>query len=77
MPFFESEFFFSWIKFDFKWTSKICNPHFQQKRSLLTVSYFSDLIIPGLVTNGTAKICCHGLSLALFNSSMVIKNGFG
>ena len=37
----------------------------------------SDLIIPGLVTNGTAKICCRGLILALFYSTMVIKNGFG
>ena len=26
----------------------------------------SDLIIPGLVTNGTAKICCRGLILVLF-----------
>ena len=37
----------------------------------------SDLIIPGLVTNGTAKICCRGLILVLFNSTMVIKNSFG
>ena len=37
----------------------------------------SDLIIHGLVTNGTAKICCHGLILALFYSTMVIKNYFG
>ena len=37
----------------------------------------SDLIIPGLVTNGTAKICCLGLILALFYSTMVIKNDFG
>ena len=37
----------------------------------------SDLIIPGLVINGTAKICCRGLILVLFNSTMVIKNGFG
>ena len=36
----------------------------------------SDLIIPGLVTNRTAKICCHGLILALFYSTMVIKNYF-
>ena len=32
-----------------------------------------DLIIPGLVTTGTAKICCLGLILALFESTMVIK----
>ena len=38
---------------------------------------FSDLIIPGLVTNGTAKICCLGLILAPFYSTMVIKNDFG
>ena len=37
----------------------------------------SDLIIPGLVTNGNAKICCRGLILVLFNSTMVIKNRFG
>ena len=37
----------------------------------------SDLIIPGLVTNGTAKICCLGLILALFYSTVVIKNDFG
>ena len=37
----------------------------------------SDLIIPGLVTNGTAKICCLGLILALLYSTMVIKNDFG
>ena len=37
----------------------------------------SDLIIPGLVTNGTAKICCLGLILALFCSTVVIKNDFG
>ena len=37
----------------------------------------SDLVIPRLVTNGIAKICCHGLILALFYSTMVIKNDFG
>ena len=37
----------------------------------------SDLIISGLVTNGTAKICCRGLILALFYSTVVIKNDFG
>ena len=37
----------------------------------------SDLIIPGLVTNWTAKICCLGFILALFCSTMVIKNEFG
>ena len=37
----------------------------------------SDLIIPGLVTNGIAKICCRGLILALFYSTEVIKNDFG
>ena len=42
-----------------------------------TVSNSSDLIIPGLVTNRTAKICCGGLILALFYSTMVIKNYFG
>ena len=42
----------------------------------VAMSIFSDLIIPGLVTNGTAKICCRGLILVLFNSTMVIKNGF-
>ena len=36
----------------------------------------SDVIIPGLVTNGTTKICCLGLILALFYSTMVIKNNF-
>ena len=41
------------------------------------LSYDSDLIIPGLVTDGNAKICCRGLILALFNSTTVIKNGFG
>ena len=41
------------------------------------VTIASDLIIPGLVTNGTAKICCRGLILALFYSTMVIKNYFG
>ena len=44
---------------------------------LALILHFSDLIIPGLVTNGTAKICCRGLILVLFNSTMVIKNGFG
>ena len=39
--------------------------------------FFSGPIIPGLVTNGTAKICCLGLILALFYSTMVIKNDFG
>ena len=34
------------------------------------------LIISGLVTNGTAKICCLGLILALFYSTMVIKSDF-
>ena len=33
----------------------------------------SDLMIHGLVTNGTAKMCCLGLILALFYSTMVIK----
>ena len=33
----------------------------------------SDLIIIGLVINGTAKICCLGLILALFYSTVVIK----
>ena len=28
-------------------------------------------------TNGTAKICCRGLILALFYSTIVIKNDFG
>ena len=37
----------------------------------------SDLIIPGLVTNGTTKICCRGLILALFYSTVVIKFDFG
>ena len=37
----------------------------------------SDLIIPGLVTNGTAKLCCRGFILVLFYSTMVIKNDFG
>ena len=32
-----------------------------------------DLIIPRLVTNGTAKICCLGLVLALLYSTVVIK----
>ena len=32
----------------------------------LQFAYSSDLIIPGLVTNGTAKICCLGLILTLF-----------
>ena len=40
-------------------------------------AYSSDLIIPGLVTNGTAKICCLGLILALFYSTMIIKIYFG
>ena len=30
----------------------------------------SDLIIPGLVTNGTAKICCRGLILVLFFTAL-------
>ena len=34
----------------------------------------SDLVIPGLVTNGTAKICCLGLILEQFYSIMVITN---
>ena len=37
----------------------------------------SDLIIPGLVTNKTAKLCCLGLILALFYSTVIIKNDFG
>ena len=37
----------------------------------------SELIIPRLVTDGTAKICCLGLILALFYSTVVIKNDFG
>ena len=46
---------------------------------LLTVGIFitSDLIIPGLVTNGTAQICCRDLILALFDSTKVIKKYFG
>ena len=36
-----------------------------------------DLIIRGLVTKGTAKICCLGLILAQFYSTIVIKNDFG
>ena len=49
---------------------------------IILISYFqvhviSDLIIPRLVTNGTAKICCLGLILALFYSTMVIKKDFG
>ena len=43
----------------------------------ITVYLPSYSIIPGLVTNGTAKICCRGLILALFYSTMVIKNDFG
>ena len=45
--------------------------------SLFDIGIISDLIMPGLVTNGTAKICCRGLILALFYSTMVIKNYFG
>ena len=43
------------------------------------IHFTSDLIIPGPVTNGTAKICCLGLSLALLNmcSTVVIKNDSG
>ena len=43
----------------------------------ITLHAGSDLIIPGLVTIGTAKICCRGLILALFYSTEVIKNDFG
>ena len=43
----------------------------------LSLQYISDLIIPGLVTNETAKICCRGLILALFYSTVVIKIDFG
>ena len=41
------------------------------------VTQRSDLIIPGLVTNGTPKICCRGLILALFYNTVVIKNDYG
>ena len=34
--------------------------------SNLVLNLSSDLIIPGLVTNGTAEICCLGLILVLF-----------
>ena len=44
---------------------------------IITIRSSSDLIIPELVTNKTAKICCRGLMLALFYSTMVIKNYFG
>ena len=40
-------------------------------------SSISDLIIPGIVTKGTAKIYCLGLILALFYSTLAIKNDFG
>ena len=30
------------------------------------IDMISDLMIPGLVTNGTAEICCLGLILVLF-----------
>ena len=43
---------------------------------IVRLSSTSDLIIPGLVTNGTAKICCLGLVLALFYRTMVIGNDF-
>ena len=45
--------------------------------SIAVAAYGSDLIIPGLATNGNAKICCLDLILALFYSTMVIKNDFG
>ena len=35
----------------------------------ITVTTISDLIISGLVTNGTAKIYCRSLILALFYST--------
>ena len=56
------------------------NLHYIQElllKMVIQVIQTSDLIIPGLVTNGTAKICYRGLILALFNSTMVIKIGFG
>ena len=43
----------------------------------MCIDIVSDLIIPGLVTNRTAKICCRCLILALFYSTMVIKKYFG
>ena len=43
----------------------------------LVLAFISDLIIPGLATDGTAKICCRGLILSLFYSTIVIKNDFG
>ena len=36
-----------------------------------------DLVIPGLVTNGTAKICCLGLILVLFYNIVIVKYDFG
>ena len=39
----------------------------------IVISRTSDIIISGLVTNETAKICCLGLILALFYSAVVRK----
>ena len=49
----------------------------QNTQADLILHQASDLIIPGLVTNETAKICCRALILALFYSTMVIKNYSG
>ena len=56
----------------------VCICHFVPNFGLRNfLTFTSDLVIPGLVTNGTAKICCLGLILVLFYSIMVIKNDFG
>ena len=49
--------------------------HHREEEQDMVLNY-SDLIIPGLVTNGTAKICCLSLILAQLYSTMVIKNNF-
>ena len=40
---------------------------------VISVVYSLGPIIPGLVTNGTAKICCLGLILALFTALWSLK----
>ena len=52
-------------------------PGSAEKGAIRHAHLYSDLIIPRLVTNKTAKICCCGLMLALFYSTMVIKKYFG
>ena len=67
----------SWGGGAFLPVSLSCTAFISTVLCLFGVCVNSDPIIPGLFTNGTAKICCLGLILALLYSTMVIKNDFG